>query len=93
MGLVNIGILGHIYWIEDDINEKHDLDQVVPLKIPIVVWPNDQFTDLFSRELSILFMMALMLAFSGDLVSHYHVVYLLATHELHKYYYPDLFAN
>lgn len=55
MNLVNIGILRHIYGINDDVNEKYDLHKVIPLKIPIVVWGYDQLAYLFARVVSLLF--------------------------------------
>ena len=41
MHLVNKPILCHIYRVKDNVYEKHDLDQVVPLQIPVIVWNYD----------------------------------------------------
>ena len=93
MRLLQVDVLCHIYRIKEDVNDKHGLNQVVPLKIPVIVGSNDQLTHLFARDLCLFIQVMCFLAFLELLFSHDHLVDFLASHSTHHINDFDILAH
>ena len=83
MFLINVDIHSHIYRIKYDIYYKHNLNQVVPLKIPVVVRTNNKPTNLLPFILSFLVILLALFALGYHLLAHNHLVHSCPTNILH----------
>ena len=82
-----------MYGIEEDVHNKHELNEVVPQQIPVVVWSNDQLTHLLSREVGLFVLVFDFATLLILLFPHDHFLNFLASHPVHHYDDLDLFPD
>jgi len=90
---VDFGVLSHLNGIEEDVNNKYELNEVIPQQIPVVVRSNDQLTHLLSREVSLFVLVFYFATLKILLFPHDHFMNFLASHLVHHYDDLDLFPD
>ena len=90
---VQIDILCHLYGIKEDVNNKHELNKVVPLEIQVVVRSYDQLAHLFLGGVSFFVLIFCFYSLLILLFSHDHFMNFLASNSRHHYDDLDLFSN